>query len=120
MAFRGQDFLDVAQLLARTCQDEGCRRTAIGRAYYAAFHSARDYCASIGRVVPQNNPHVELRRNLEQLGQIHLADDLRTLHQMRKNADYDVPFPSTNLPETMAAAIGLAESILSRVNQLVI
>lgn len=41
--FRWSDFLGVAQRLAGDDADEAMRRTAIGRAYYAAYCSAAEY-----------------------------------------------------------------------------
>ena len=47
------DFLDIADERARRAGDEAAERTAIGRAYYAAFGAARDYLIRSGVTVPK-------------------------------------------------------------------
>lgn len=41
-AFEWKDYLDLARELA-TRSDEGCKRTAFSRAYYAAYRTAHDW-----------------------------------------------------------------------------
>jgi hypothetical protein len=118
MTFKGSDFLAVAQRLAQNSSDEGSERSAISRAYYAAFHGAREYCRATGVGVPTSNTHVEVRRCLEANNQHDIAADLRILHTWRTYADYDVPFPLSDLPSTTGGALTRAESILDRLNAL--
>jgi uncharacterized protein (UPF0332 family) len=119
MAFKGADFLAVAHHLAQNSSDEGTARSSISRAYYAAFHGARDYCRATGWTVPTSNTHVEVRRCLERNNQHDIAAELRILHNWRNNADYEVPFPFSNLSSTTAGALRKAETILDRLSNLI-
>lgn len=119
MAFKGSDFLAVAYQLAQNRSNEGAERSSISRAYYAAFHGAREYCRATGVEVPTSNTHFEVRRCLEGNNQHDIAADLRILHNWRNYADYDVPFPLSDLPSTTAGALTRAESILNRLNALI-
>ena len=51
--FDWSEFLDVAEELAQRTGDEAALRTAIGRAYYAAFGLARDHLVRSGVRIPQ-------------------------------------------------------------------
>ena len=54
--FRWSDFLDVAAELAGRIGDEAAERTAIGRAYDAAFGAARDDLIRTGSPIPKMGP----------------------------------------------------------------
>ncbi len=110
----GFEFLRGARLLLIQESDEACERSAISRAYYAAFHEARFYCGAHGQVVTVNNTHLELRRRLEQLGEDQIALDLRELHDMRKTADYDLEARMNDSSAIAISAVSLAESIVDR------
>jgi uncharacterized protein (UPF0332 family) len=119
MPFKGTEFLDVAHQLAQNHpEEEAFARTSISRAYYAAFHSARDYCQAMGVDVSGSNAHIEARWCLEANGRHSIAADLRILHDWRKQADYDVPFPQTNLSRTVTSALARADILLNRLNTL--
>src|SRR4029450_10002013 len=90
MNFR--EFLDVADTLAQGLT-EAEWRSAISRAYYAAFHVGRIYLQTLGFVVPRgeqahgfvwlrlsNSGHVEVRR---------VGATLSDLRKQRNFADYD-------------------------------
>jgi hypothetical protein len=80
-------FLDLARELAER-SDEAALRTAVGRAYYAAFLIAKQRTM----VVQKEGVHDEVRsrvRNRPPRGK-HLADQLRELFQLRNVADYEV------------------------------
>ena len=119
MTFKGSDFLAVAHHLAQHSSDEGSERSSISGAYYAAFHGAREYCRATGVEVPTSNTHFEVRRCLEGNNQHDIAADLRILHTWRNYADYDVPFPLSDLPSTTAGALTRAETILDRLDPLI-
>jgi hypothetical protein len=118
VSFRGADFLDVARFLGDQDAGEPFDRSSISRAYYAAFHASVEFCHANGSSVPTMNPHLEVRRCLERHGQGDTAIELRTLHGWRKNADYDVPFPLSNMPRIRTMAIDLAQSIVERLTRL--
>jgi uncharacterized protein (UPF0332 family) len=119
MTFKGADFLAVAQELAQNNSDEGFERSAISRAYYAAFHGTREYCRATGVDIPTSNTHFEVRRCLERNNQGDIAAELRLLHTWRNYADYDVPFPLSDLSSTTSGALTRAASILDRLSKLI-
>jgi uncharacterized protein (UPF0332 family) len=88
-----RDFLDLAgDLLAIT--KESAWRSAVSRAYYAAFHTARELLARMGFQVPRaDHAHAYLWLRLsncgdpttESAGQL-----LRDLRRERNRADYEL------------------------------
>jgi uncharacterized protein (UPF0332 family) len=62
---RGGDFIDLAAKMAvATNESPVCFRTAISRAYYGAFHLARDLLAEMGyRCRVRENEHVFVQRH---------------------------------------------------------
>ncbi len=118
MTVTSADFLEAAQILLQHGPHEGCMRSCVSRAYYAAFHEARDYCLSQGATVPSRNAHVGVRWCLEEQGHARLASDLKDLHDYRKFADYDVRSPLEEYPLVAQDAIDIATHILSRLSSL--
>src|SRR5438445_3393042 len=89
----GRDFLTLAsKLLAETT--EAAWRSAVSRAYYAAFHEARQLLRDLGFVVPRaDQAHAYLWLRLSNCGdpQVRLAgSDLNRLRRERNRADYDI------------------------------
>jgi uncharacterized protein (UPF0332 family) len=118
MTVRAEDFREVARLLMRQESSEACERSAISRAYYAAFHAARAYCESTGTAIPRHNPHVEVRWRLEMLGQDAIAADLRKLQIWRTHADYDIAVPLEDAVASTQMLIVLAEHVVNRLEAL--
>lgn len=90
-------FLDVARRLADADEaGEADRRTALSRAYYAAFNHARSYLARIDPVlvIPKTGAAHEFvpehlkQRNRSKQAQ-NAARKLEHLKRLRKWADYD-------------------------------
>lgn len=117
-AFDGRDFLVAASFLATQGKDEGARRSAISRAYYACFHRARDYARARSAIVRvDGSAHVAVRRYIGALdGSIEW--DLLRLHTLRKHADYDIPFPDGDPGKAAQAAIDLASQIIAAIDAL--
>jgi uncharacterized protein (UPF0332 family) len=92
----GRDFLDVADELA-TGAHEGHWRSAVSRAYYAAFHFARDLFHRCGFAVPRaERAHNYLSMRLSNCGHpdvIVAGKRLDDLRQARNRADYDLSPP---------------------------
>ncbi|HKI33165.1 MAG TPA: HEPN domain-containing protein [Gemmataceae bacterium] len=69
-------------------------RSATSRAYYAAFHAARDLFRGLGFVVPRADAaHKYLAFRLQNSGNTQLRDagrELDDLRQLRNEADYDI------------------------------
>ncbi|MGH2562851.1 MAG: hypothetical protein ACRDJH_27650 [Thermomicrobiales bacterium] len=116
--FDWSSFLDVADELATRRGQEAWERTAISRAYYAAFHAARDYVrlrngASAGGKLTHDRVWSEIASVSASISQ-----DGRRLHGWRKNADYDQRYPGRDLSRATVAAIILARSVLDDIKRL--
>ncbi len=108
-----RDFLPLATRLAAGA-GEGDWRSAASRAYYAAFHVARDLLSHLGFVVPRaDRSHQYLAYRLSNSGDPMVSAsgrNLETLRRLRNRSDYDAvpPFPRTEA----AASIRLVEDII--------
>lgn len=92
----GSDFLPLAhQLAAASSEPEW--RTAISRAYYAAFHIARQLLEELGFRVPwADRAHAYLTMRLNNCGDAQVqraASELHSLRSLRNQADYDLQRP---------------------------
>jgi hypothetical protein len=98
--FDWSDFLVVANELARRTGDEAATRTAIGRAYYAAFGVARRHLIRAGVAVPQAGPaHRLVWATFHATpGRVHrrIANRGRQLLLRRRRADYDDHYPEAS------------------------
>jgi uncharacterized protein (UPF0332 family) len=90
---QGEDFLVVAQSLA-SGTTEAEWRTAVSRAYYAAFHVARRLLGDLGFQVPQGDQaHAYLWMRLGNCGEATISaagPQLNRLRGDRNRADYDL------------------------------
>src|SRR5262249_53359591 len=88
-----RDFLSLAQTLAGGVT-EAAWRSAISRAYYAAFHVARILLQDLGFTVPQaDRAHADLWLRLANCGDTTIqaaASDLNLLRRHRNQADYEL------------------------------
>jgi uncharacterized protein (UPF0332 family) len=109
----GREFLAVAQQLAGA-GTEAEWRSAISRAYYAAFHVARELLEDLHFVVPRaERAHAYLSRRLANSGQAEIqqaGNDLNALRGDRNQADYDLHRPVT--VQLAALHVLLAEQIV--------
>lgn len=111
---KGRDFLPLAiRLAAETTEPDW--RTAISRAYYAAFHVARALFGEIKFNVPRaDRAHQYLVFRLSNSGEAIVEQagrDLETLRRLRNRADYD-ELPALTQPQAVAAvqiAIGILQ-----------
>jgi uncharacterized protein (UPF0332 family) len=109
----GREFLTLARHLANgTTEAEW--RSATSRAYYAAFHIARQFFQDAGFTVARaDRAHIYLSRRLLNAGDPHVikaGSDLNDLRGSRNEADYDLHRPVT---QGMAALqVRLAEQII--------
>ena len=89
---KARDFLNVAYELLEG-NHESHWRTAVSRAYYAAFHGARDLLMHCGFTVPQEErAHAYLRMRLMNSGHTDVEQAgtcLNDLRSERNYADYD-------------------------------
>jgi uncharacterized protein (UPF0332 family) len=89
----GRDFLALAQTwIKRTTEAEW--RSAVSRAYYAAFHVARQFMEDLGFLVPRGDQaHAYLWLRLSNSGDVQLqiaGSDLSILRRDRNRSDYEV------------------------------
>jgi uncharacterized protein (UPF0332 family) len=86
-------FLDLADDLA-VGDNEAAWRTAVSRAYYAAFHAARDFIRKCGFEPPfADRAHAYLIHRLMQSGDAQLdfvGRELSDLRSRRNEADYEI------------------------------
>jgi uncharacterized protein (UPF0332 family) len=91
-----QEFLDLADEWS-TGAREGEWRSAVSRAYYAAFHVARDLFRQGGFTVPQGDQaHAYLWLRLGNAGHPDVqraGNDLNDLRRWRNRADYELARP---------------------------
>ena len=108
-----RDFLLLASRLAAGTT-EADWRTAVSRAYYAAFHIARRLFADSGFTVPRaDRAHQYLVFRLSNSGESIVEQagrDLDTLRRLRNRADYDGT-PALTQPQA-SAAVRIAEGII--------
>lgn len=108
-----RDFLALASRLAAG-PTEADWRSAVSRAYYAAFHVARELLAGLNFTVPRaDRAHQYLVFRLSNAGEPTVESagrDLDTLRRLRNRADYD-DAPSVT-PAQAAAAVRLAAGII--------
>ena len=88
-----RDLLKLAEVLCRgTTEAEW--RCSVGRAYYAAFHQARDLLQTLGFQIPRAElVHAFLWKRLQSCGPSAVGTAGSKLHQLRSlrnRADYDV------------------------------
>jgi uncharacterized protein (UPF0332 family) len=93
-----QDFIRLAaQLAAGTTEADW--RTAASRAYYAAFHAARQLLLDLGFTVPRADAaHQYLIHRLNNCGEQLIQQEAKVLDRLRKlrnRADYDWHLPFT-------------------------
>ena len=116
----GPDFLPLANRLA-AASSEPEWRTAIGRAYYATFHVARQLLEELGFRVPwADRAHAYLTMRLNNCGDAQVqraASDLHSLRSLRNQADYDLQRPirqtvaiaQTQIAQQIIHILGLAK-----------
>jgi uncharacterized protein (UPF0332 family) len=106
----GSDFLPLASRLA-AASSEPEWRTAISRAYYAAFHIARQLMEELGFRVPwADRAHAYLTMRLNNCGEVqiqHAASDLHSMRSLRNQADYDLQRP-------IRQAVAIAQAQISQ------
>ncbi|HEV3118847.1 MAG TPA: HEPN domain-containing protein [Gemmataceae bacterium] len=90
---KSRDFLTLAQALLKE-STEVAWRSAVSRAYYAAFHVARELLQDLGFVVPKaERAHAYLWRRLSNCGDPRLqaaGHEINDLRGDRNEADYDL------------------------------
>lgn len=129
MPFAWTEFLELAKELAGrggTGSREARERSAISRAYYAAFGEVRGFLhrQSAGGYAARD-AHKEVREAIIEFAKRapdveiecrHIADNLRRLFRSRVQMDYDVGPPPND--RTLDEAFWLAEEILADLEEV--
>lgn len=95
-----REFLSLSDELSQR-ESEACWRTAVSRAYYAAFHRTRDFLEALGFQTRQSDQaHAGVYRRLSGANVRELSEAARclmALRRLRNEADYDLilAFPKT-------------------------
>ncbi len=125
MSFDWSNYLDLARELQRQgavhSSKEAELRSAISRAYYAAFCKARNYLRDRRHLILSQGPeaHSEVQdtfqvspdRRLKEIG-----ENLNRLRTFRNRADYNDVFSGLN--NTTILCIGLADDVVSELRGL--
>ena len=120
MAFDWREYLSLARSLsgqsAASYAPEAASRSAVSRAYYAAFCHARNYADDHLQFHPRNDAsdHSRLRAHLSRAGMSDAADRLRDLRQWRNACDYHDTV--AHLSAMVASAIVQADKIVNQLN----
>lgn len=117
---RGRDFLLVGQFL-ETLAGEASARTRTGRAYYAAFLEARQFCEDrLGHErVKSGGEHLSIPRLIATVD-AKLEVDLTFLCQLRNHADYDLHLTEETIRLQVLDAVDLASDIIARLDGVVV
>ena len=115
---RGRDFLLVGQFL-ETLAGEAGARTRTGRAYYAAFLEARQFCEDrLGHErVKSGGEHLTIPRVIATVD-AKLEVDLAFRRQLRNHADYDLHLTEETIRLQLLDAVDLANDIIARLDEL--
>lgn len=124
MSFDWSDYLSVAKELANiaaTTNQEAKLRSAISRAYYAAFIKARNHLRDReGLLIPRTSDahsyvSQQFKSSPNAVRQL-LAEKLVRLRRFRRQADYVDTFPGlTGITQT---ALRLSQEVISTLNNL--
>ncbi len=126
MSFDWADFLTLADALLRDPNlpgpEEASLRSAISRAYYAAFCSARNFALDKENFVPQGTAkdHKRLGAHFQKArDRTHrkIATELSRLRDNRNKADYDDVL--VGRPVSLAqSSVAVARNVLNALNSL--
>lgn len=101
MSFDWREYFNLAQALVQNkamFHNEAAVRSAVSRAYYAAYCYARNHaCKKLGFVITKKSKdHGRLRDFFKSRNQIRIAKDLDELKQHRNRCDYNDTVPHLN------------------------
>jgi uncharacterized protein (UPF0332 family) len=117
----GHDFIALAGKLAASPADEATYRTAVGRAYYGAFHVARSFLVELGfQPVGNANVHAFVRHCLNGSGHPDAyiaATELGDLQTARNRSDYQLADRSVGSREFAMACVERAHRVVSALEQ---
>lgn len=121
--FRWTDYLNAAKLLA-AMEGEEFLRSAISRAYYAAFHVGSTFWrehagSSSGYDAAESSEHLQVINALKSHSNRRVRNAgilLNSLRLWRNAADYELPF-GQDVQATTKQAVLCAEAVIDALNQ---
>ena len=125
MCFDWSEYLRLAEQLAAEAEAgellQARRRTAVSRAYYAAFHSTMGLLKSRGEYAPQGDgwDHEGVVRTCSQSssrGWHPIGNDLRRLRRQRVNADYKAAMEVSD--SLVQSAVERARDLIDRLKRV--
>ena len=124
MSFDWRTYIELARLLMERAAEipasEACYRSVASRAYYGAYHLARDFARDADDTVFSSDEHRSLQNhflNHPYKVKKRLGNNLRKLHQYRKKADYDDELFEAPI-NTAAKALAKVKTILQDLDRL--
>lgn len=112
------DFITLAIKLSNS-RGEAELRSAVSRAYYGAFHLAREFVEDCGVHLPRKEMyaaevHAKVRFCLNQGNEdaAHAANRLGSLRDSRNRADYDLKMDRFSNSSNARRAVGIAQEIV--------
>lgn len=120
--FDWASFLDLGRSLAEKTDDEAAARSAVSRAYYAAFHHAKSYLVAHDenvQVPRDGSSHERVPELLKRAGrtraEISAATKLERLKKLRRWADYE-PSSRERLMDEVEQAMKYADFIVNNLS----
>lgn len=126
MSFNWSDFLALADALNRSPDSPGPKeaslRSAMSRAYYAAYCSTRNFADTSGEITLSGKPGdhwlvISHFRSSTDSVRKKIGNDLRRLRRRRNIADYDDNFPG-RLQPLAQSSVAIAQNILNALSGL--
>jgi uncharacterized protein (UPF0332 family) len=115
---KAEDFLAVAMEWQKGTR-EAEWRSAVSRAYYAAFHFALATVTSYGVHFGKSSAaHDKLAMCLQHSGNLEVSDagaKLHSLRRIRNNADYDLQSPAFSSPKAAETQTAFAKEVIAAV-----
>ncbi|WAI00393.1 HEPN domain-containing protein [Methanogenium organophilum] len=120
MSFQWSHYIGIARFLLRNIDDineEAAYRSAISRAYYAAFCHAKYYAKDNSGFIPENtaDDHLILREHFRTSGKSDIVRSLQRLREWRNSSDYNDPSYKAN-EQIARQAIRQAETVINKLN----
>lgn len=117
--FDPESFLEIAKELReiKNLDYNGKLRTAISRAYYAAFLKAQIKLQSLGHKFQDvHRIHADVRENLQMRKKSNIASKLNSLFEIRVRADYKINARIDN--SLYNQSITLSENIINLIDDM--
>jgi len=116
------EFLAFSLKVLQNDRSAAGARSAISRAYYAAFQAAKDFIQgmSVARLSDGPGAHGEVRNHLVQTGDQQIDEvglNLATLHGERIAADYRLDRQNAEKAEVADELVNLASVVIAEINK---